>query len=265
MTNKQLREALLKKLNVTPQALSQQAQKLKTLVPMTTEDAIYIIAQRNGIKLDKYLNDETIHRIRGLLQQITPASQITTKSTTQRTEGRASRQYVIRIGKQFEFTDPLLPRNKLSEANEMSSIFPYLYLLENSIREFINRIMMSKYGTNWWNSQAPRLLREQVEGRMADDKKDSWHQRRGARSIDYLDFKDLPRLMNKLEKVVVPDIIPSLEWFRQLVDEVYKSRCVVCHMNPLDKNNINAVLVRFNHWQKQIDAKKDLLIKLASK
>jgi len=94
---------------------------------------------------------------------------------------------------------------------------------------------------------------------MADEKKNSWHQRRGARPIDYLDLNQLPALMRKIEKEVVPNIIPSLQWFDQLIEEVYKSRCVVCHMNPLDEVNIQAIKVRLIHWQNQISAKKNLI------
>lgn len=259
MSYKELRKALLEKLDVTPQAVYQQAQKIKTIVPMKTEQAVCIIAQRNGIKIDKYLDEEEIHIIRDLLQQVTPPLQIKTKNIERKSEKQAARQYAVRIGKDFELIDPLLSRSKLKEANEMSDIFPYLYLLENSIREFIDRIMTAQYGSNWWDSQAPPELQKEVIKRMSDDKRDSWHQRRGARPIDYLDLKDLPRLMNKLEKVVVPDIISDLDWFRQLVKQVYKSRCVVCHMNPLHKDNVDAVLVWFNQWQKQINAKKDLI------
>lgn len=264
MAYRELRKVLLDKLGVTPRALSYQAQKIKALVPMKTEQAVCIIAQRNGIKLDKYLDDETMHRIRDLLQQVTPPTQTITKKVERRTEKQVSRPRVIKIGNKFEFSDPLLPYSKLNEANEMSGIFPYLYVLENSIREFIDRIMTVQYGANWWESQAPPELQKEVIKRKSDDKRDSWHQRRGARPIDYLDLKDLPRFMNKLEKVVVPDIISDLDWFRQLVKQVYKSRCVVCHMNPLDKDNVDAVLLWFNQWQKQINAKKDLIFKFSA-
>lgn len=258
MTNKQLKEALLKKLQITSQALWQRCQKLKIQVPMTTEDATYIIAQRNGITLDKYLDEETLNKVRNLLQRTTMPSQSLQESHGKISKS-VSRQYVVKIGKNFQLTDPLLPRKKITEAKEMADVYPLIYILENSIRELIDRVMTAQFDNNWWNSQASKHLRKDVSDRMADDKKNSWHQRRGARPIDYLDLKDLPRLMRKIEKIVVPDIIPSMEWFSQLVDEVYKSRCVVCHMNPLDKNNIQAVQVRFNHWQKQIDAKKSLI------
>lgn len=260
MTNKELRKVLLQKLGISPQALSQQCQKLKTQIPMTTEEAVYVIAQRNAIILDKYLDKEMVDRVRVLLQQIAPASQVLLRGTRGKAKEAFPEQRVIKIGKEFKFTDPILPQKKILEARDMTAVYPLIYILENSIREFIDQIMISQYGDNWWSSKAPTELRNDVSKRMAEDQKHSWHQRRGARPIDYLDLKDLPRLMRKIEELVVPDIIPTLEWFRQLVEEVYKSRCVVCHMNPLDKNNIQAVKVRFNHWQRQIAEKKHLIL-----
>ncbi len=262
MTNKQLREALLEKLGVTPQAVSQRIQKLKRRYPMTTEDATYVIAQQEGIILDKYLDKETIDRIRGLLQQIPSRIEVTaaqTKATPRVKERAGKEQRVIIIGKEFEFIDPNLPQKKILEAKEMAAIYPFLYILENSIREVIDYVMTSQHGDDWWDSKAPKGLRDIVTGRMADEKKNSWHQRRGVRPIDYLDLDQLPALMRKIEKEVVPSIIPSLEWFTQLIEEVYKSRCVVCHMNPLDKDNTQAVKLRFTQWEKLIDAKKNLI------
>ena len=68
-------------------------------------------------------------------------------------------------------------------------------------------------------------------------------------------------IMRNIEKDFVPNIIPSIEWFAQFIEEVYKSRCVVCHMNPLDKDNIQLVKLKLGQWQKQIEAKKKLIPK----
>jgi len=67
MTNRHLRRALLEKLGITRQALSLRAKKLKEQKPMTTTDAIYIIAQENGIPLERYLAPELIDRVKALL------------------------------------------------------------------------------------------------------------------------------------------------------------------------------------------------------
>jgi hypothetical protein len=128
-------------------------------------------------------------------------------------------------------------------------------------REVIDKIMTKHIGANWFDSQATNDLKRKVANRTANENKNAWHQRRGARPIDYLDLNELPALMRKIEPYVVPpSIIPSLEWFNQMVDEVYQSRCVLCHMNPLDQNNIQAVKVRLTHWQRQVDAKKSLIL-----
>ncbi len=245
MTNRKLRKALLEKLRITPQALSQKVQNLKRQYPMTTEDATYIIAQKENIILDRYLDNGTVDRVRNLMGHISPLS----NHALPRTNGKRkpvteSEQRIIIIAKEFKLTDPMLSKKKVLEAKEMASIYPLLYILENSIREVIDKIMISQHGDDWWEAIAPRGLRDTVSSRMVEEKRNSWHQRRGDRPIDYLDLDQLSALMRKIEKEVVPNVIPSLAWFNQLVEEVYKSRCVVCHMNPLDRDNIQAVKLR---------------------
>lgn len=265
MTNKELIEELRKKLSIGRRAIYQRAEKLKTQYPVTTEDAIYVIAQQEGIILSKYLDSDTINRVRSLIPHVsslTKAIPSISKATQRRKGGMEGEQRVIVIGKEFKLTDPILPLKRLSEAKEMAAVYPLLYILENSIREVIDRFMTNYYGNKWWDSKVPKKLRDTVSRRMSDEQKNSWHQRRGARSIDYLDLNQLPTLMRQMEKEIVPDIIPSIEWLTQLVDEVYKSRCVVCHMNPLDTVNTQSVKIKFTQWQKQINAKKGAIAEL---
>lgn len=264
MTNKRLRKALLEKLGVTPQALSQRVQRLKRQYAITTEDATYIIAQWEGIILDKYLDRDTVNHVRGIIQQISHITQDTTTIAKLARKGKREvekKQLVVVFPKEFTVTDPILEKRKLLEARDMAAIYPLLYVLENSIREVIDHLMTNRYGNNWWDSKAGKL-KDKVNERMSDEIKNSWHQRRGARPIDYLDLAQLPALVRQIQKDIVPNIIPSIEWFAQFVDEVYKSRCVVCHMNPLDDTNIQAVKVKFTQWQRQIAGKKDLIPKV---
>lgn len=262
MTYREVRRTLLDRLKITPQALNQQCQKLKRETPLTTEDATYIIAHRNGMKLDKYVDDETVGRIRDLYLKIAPIVSKAEIKEVKQVENGAIRKRPVRIGSDRKYEDVILANRKLKEASEMAKVFPSLYVLENSMREFIKMCMKNIHGENWWDTQAPRELREKVSGRMKDDVRDSWHQRRGFHQIDYLDMRELPRLFNKIQQHVVPDIIPNYDWFKQLVEEVYKSRCVVCHMNPLEENNIKSVEVKFNQWQKQMNDKIDKIILL---
>lgn len=258
MTDKNLRKALLKQLNCSPQALSQRVNRIKKKNPMTTEEATYVIAHHEGILIDKYLDKDMVAIIRRIVQQITSQTPIdlSSKGKPRKKVVSGIEQRVIEIAKEFRFSDPILQDKKMIEAKEMASIYPLLYILENSIREVIDKVMTSKYGDGWWASHTPLGLRETVVRRKADEKKHPWHQRRGARPIDYLDLNQLPALIRKIEKEVVPNIIPSYEWLNQLIEEVYKSRCVICHMNPLDRDSIDSVKLKFKQWQKQIKNKR---------
>ncbi len=259
MTYRELKKALLDMLDISPQALNQQCQKLKQEIPLTTEDATYIIAHRKGIKLDKYLDGETVARIRDMHLRMNATVSSVSKKDSKVIEKKTNKKRSVKIGSDTEYLDVILSNKKLNEAAEMAKIYPRLYVLENSIREFIQLAMESLYGKDWWNSQAAPKLVEKVNIRMSSDKKDSWHQRRGSHPLDYLDMIDLPPFVNKIQQFLVPTIIPSFEWLKQLVEEVYKSRCVICHMNPLEENNIKSVEVKFNQWQKQMNEKKDII------
>lgn len=255
-----IRKRLLDKLKISPQALSQRIQRMRKISPITNEEGIYIIAHKEGIRLDKYLDKETISHIRNLIQSTFNDGVVEFKSTPSKSKiKKVVAKRTIVIAKEFEGSDPILPDCKLNEAKDMAGLYPLLYVLENSIRELIDRMMISKFGVDWWIAEAPKKLKDKVSDRMSSDKKNSWHQRRGARYIDYLDLNELPAILRKIEKSIVPNILPTFEWFNQLVDEVYKSRCVLCHMNPLDKDNSDALRLRFRQWQKQISEKKSMI------
>lgn len=254
MKYNQLRRELLKKLDISAQALYQQATRIRTQLPMSAKEAICVIAHRQELPIDKYLHSETVEKVRILVQQLSTLAQpVPAKTATRKpVEEPKSSKRVVAIPKEFEDFTAILSPKKIQEAIAMASTYMLLYVLENSIREVIDNTMTSKHGKDWWDSFAPDKLQTKVMDHMSGDQRDRWHQRRGNRPIDYIDMNDLTSLMRKVHAEFVPDIIPDLEWFVRLIDEVYKSRCVVCHMNPLSQVNISAVKLRCTHWQQQI-------------
>src|SRR5918995_1330197 len=65
-----LRADLMKKLGgISKQRLSDKvAQVKKAHGPMTTEDAVYLLAHQSDLDLPRYLDPETVDRVRGMLQ-----------------------------------------------------------------------------------------------------------------------------------------------------------------------------------------------------
>jgi hypothetical protein len=178
MINRELRQALLDKLNISPSALSQRIKRLKKQIPMTTDQGAYLIAHQEGIPIDKYLSPEMLARVRELVQQVHGISNTTVEISPKKCRKSVSQRQIV-IAKEFKVTDPILPDSKLNEAKEMAALYPLLYVLENSIREFIDRIMTSNYGVDWWENVSAKLKRD-VQNRMTDEKKHSWHQRRAS-------------------------------------------------------------------------------------
>jgi hypothetical protein len=163
------------------------------------------------------------------------------------------------VAREFRGTDPILSPQVLGEAKEMAAVYPMLYVIENSMREFIRRIVDARRGLAWWTTLSPTGVRSQIASRMSDEKRNAWHQRRGEHPIDYLDLKELPAVVRATENEFVPDFMPTLQWFEQFVNELYQSRCVVCHMNPLERDNIQDVKLKLKKWQKLVAEKKDTL------
>ena len=69
-TNPQLRRALLEQLKITPQALHARAKKKIRILPMGTDEATYLIAHEEGLRIDKFLERDTVAHIRQLHSQV---------------------------------------------------------------------------------------------------------------------------------------------------------------------------------------------------
>ena len=72
MVKHEVREKLLTKLRISHQALSKRAKRLKEKHgPMTTDEAVYIVAHLEGIDLSRYLPLQYLDRIRSMIPRET--------------------------------------------------------------------------------------------------------------------------------------------------------------------------------------------------
>jgi hypothetical protein len=250
-TNGPLRVALLAKLDITPQALSLRVQRKKKATPMSTEDAVYLIAHEQGLKIDKYLPKDTVDRVRALVHQTQPTVATRPDSPRMKAKGGTRQPKEIRFANHLKTTDMLLPEAKLKEARAMADVYPLLYVLENSMREVIRRVMKANHGDQWWETQLTTAKLQEIHtkagGRKQNEKK--WHQGRGAHPIDYIDLADLGTIILGKSAIFFPSVLgDDVEWFRHFMKELEPSRNVLCHMNPLDENNIKGLQVQVGRW-----------------
>src|SRR5437899_808315 len=188
MSYRKLRKALLEKLKISRQRLHQRAQALKRTSPMSTEDAVYCLAFKEGFPLDKFLSGEGIDRVRGLVRQL-PEERPLLPRTKVRTLVRTRE---VNVGGDINIVDPILPERVVIEARETAGkVYPILYFFENSVREVIKSVLDKNVGTDWWDSIVPSPVKKKVQDRLSKEDVEAWHGKRGAHRIHYTDIEDL--------------------------------------------------------------------------
>ena len=167
------------------------------------------------------------------------------------------------IAHTLELTDPLLPQRILGDAQTMAEqVYPLLYLLENSLRELIRRVLRNAHGDEWWAQAVPGDVRREVQRRRDREAEEPWHGRRGAPEVFYTDFGHLKRIVTSNQNwPYFQGILPSQQWLGQRLDELEMSRNTIAHCNPLQPHNIERFRIYLGDWQRQIDAVRDLIPK----
>ncbi len=255
-TDRRLKADLLKKLgDVTPQRLSQLVAQVKRLYgPMSTEEGTYVLAHQRGLDLTKYLDRDTVDRVRGML----PKGQVVAAAPSAPiAKSRRPATKSVRISPSAPVVHPLLPASIVSDAARMAELYPVLYVLENSVRNVINRVLSAKHGNGWWSTRAPTDVRRRVQERKDKEEKTPWHGKRGTHDIFYSDFSDLRNIISK-NWTDFEAILPSRAWIDKL-EELEPARNTLAHHNPVPANEQKRVELFFDDWNALINARRDAI------
>lgn len=257
--NPQLRDDLLRKLQVGRRRLNQLAAQRAAELPASHEEAISTIAYENGLTLSKYLTREEVAEVRALVAQSRPpAPTPAPPAPAARAKNGASttRSGEIALDK-IKIPAGVLSDRHHRDAQQMATmVYPLLYAFENSAREFIDGHLSAAYGLNWWDE--PKLVSKPVSdgveiSRQAE-RENRTHSARKARPIYYTSFGDLVLIVQseKGAKVFKRPLFPRPTWFPELVKSSEHTRNIVAHMNPLKQQDINRLEIDFADWLSQI-------------
>ena len=255
-TNPKIRKALLDKLAVTPQRLSQRAKAIKNKVPMSTEQAHYVLAHEEGIDISKTLTNDEVKEVRELYAHYRAAQQTNGAAAgpvapraKPKTKPKAA---VVSIKGMGPLKLSVITKVHADEAKLMADqIYPRLYLFENSLRDVIERVLLDKHGTGWW-STVPKKVRDAAAKHKADEGNDAWHGKRGSRELDYVLLTHLWDVINE-QWPVFKEYFPNKSWVETLItNDMNVSRRVIAHMNPLNEDDARNVDAAFRKWAKQL-------------
>lgn len=253
-TNPGLKKALLAKLKVTPQRLSQRVQDRKRALPMTTEQATYTIAHEEGLDVAKYLTrDETaeVRQMVSCLQSV--AVKESQGTTTREPRGKPKTAQVTIAVSSSKLA--VISSVHANEAKVMAErVYPMLYLFENSLRDLIERVLKAAYGDEWWIKAVPKKVRDTAALHKAAEAKNPWHGKRGKRELEYVLLSQLWHVIHHQWEHFA-DLFPNQAWIEALVtNDMNVSRNVIAHMNPLDDGDVKNIEAAFNKWARQLKA-----------
>lgn len=145
----------------------------------------------------------------------------------------------------------LLDDEYVNSAKLMATVYTAIAAFENTVREFVVKILLENKGENWWEESVSEKIRNRAESRKAEEDKIRWHTQRGDSLINYTEFGDLASIMNNnLE--LFSDHIVSIEWARNIISTIERSRNVIMHSGELSSRDIERIGINIRDWISQV-------------
>lgn len=147
----------------------------------------------------------------------------------------------------------LLDDEHVNTAKQMSTVYTAIAAFENTVREFVVKILIENRGENWWEESVSEKIRSKAESRKHEEEKIRWHTPRGDSMINYVEFGDLASIMSQNIELF-EDHIVSIEWARQIFNTLERSRNVIMHSGELGKRDIERIGIHIRDWINQVGA-----------
>lgn len=144
-----------------------------------------------------------------------------------------------------------LEQKHLLSARRMAAVFVAISAFENTMRDFVDRVMIEDVGHTWWLEKAPDKLKKKVDERIAKESKVPWHSPRGARPLNYADFGDLADLMIALWENFNQDVQDQGR-LRSAFTIIELSRNACMHGGSISDRDIERVGMLMRDWLEQL-------------
>lgn len=145
----------------------------------------------------------------------------------------------------------LLDEELVENAKSMATVYTAIAAFENSVRRFVVKVLMENKGENWWEEGVSEKIRKFAESRKKEEEKIRWHTRRGESMINYTEFGDLVSIMSQ-NNDLFEDYIISIDWARQIIQTIERSRNVIMHSGELGRKDIERIGTNIRDWINQV-------------
>jgi hypothetical protein len=144
----------------------------------------------------------------------------------------------------------MLDQSLLAEAQRMALVYQAVHTFENMVRRFVQKALSEAHQEEWWSHVSERI-RARVKTRMDEDARFRWHGTRGGAEITYCDFGDLSSMI-VTNWSIFEDVVGNMEWAKQLLSTLEKSRNIVMHGGVLAREDIERIGMNIRDWVRQV-------------
>lgn len=136
-------------------------------------------------------------------------------------------------------------------AESMSLVYVAIHSFENTVRGFVLKRLQEAKGTDWWEKSVKKEIRTRAEQRRDTEQSIRWHSARGENLIDYTEFGDLVSIIAGNWDLFEPHIY-SVDWAKEIIGTLEKSRNVIMHGGTLKKTDTERVGMYIRDWIRQV-------------
>lgn len=145
----------------------------------------------------------------------------------------------------------LMDDEYVNAAKLMATVYTSIAAFENMVRKFVEKILIEKKGENWWEESVSEKIRQKAESRKEQEDRIRWHTQRGDSLINYTEFGDLASIINNNIELFSDHII-SVEWAKNIISTIERSRNVIMHSGVLSDRDIERIGVNIRDWIIQV-------------
>lgn len=147
----------------------------------------------------------------------------------------------------------LMDEEFVVKSRKMAVVYTAICAFENSVREFIAKKLLEEKGEKWWELCVKKEIRASAENRRKGEKDVRWLTPRGDSMIYYTEFGDLISIMAKQENWGFFEVhIGKIEWAKQIIETLEKSRNIIMHSGELAPTDIERVGMFIRDWIRQV-------------
>ena len=145
----------------------------------------------------------------------------------------------------------LLDDECVNSAKEMATVYTAIAAFENMVRKFVVKVLLEQKGENWWDEGVSDKIKKFAETRKREEEKIKWHTQRGDSMINYIEFGDLVSIMQQNFELFEVYIV-SIDWARQIIQTLERSRNVIMHSGELGRKDIERIGTNIRDWISQV-------------